>query len=186
MLMTVEEFKMFVKTDLTDALLEKKLAALELAIRKNTNNNFQNRGFRASYDIRGKSFISESLTPFEVGDTVMITESRLQEDRLCTVESVDELSFTVNEKVYDENNVLVTKVEYPEDVKLGAVDILKWKLKNEAANDGDTSKKEIQSETLSRYSVTYAQDTTEKDIDPDFGVPRKYTAFLREYEKARF
>lgn len=186
MLMSVEEYKLFHNTDIEDKVLAAKLSALELSIRKNTNNNFQNRGFRASYDIRGKTFNSESLTPFEVGDTVMITESRLQEDRLCTVESVDELSFTVKEKVYDENNVLVTKVEYPEDVILGAVDIMKWKLNNEAANSGDTSKKEIQSETLSRYSVTYAQDTTEKDIDPDFGVPRKYTAFLKEYEKARF
>lgn len=185
MLMSVEEYKLFHNTDIEDKVLAVKLSALELAIRKYTNNNFQNRGFRASCDIKAGKFESD-IVPFEVGDTVMVTESILQEDRLCTVESVDELSFTVNEKVYDENNVLVTKVEYPEDVKLGAVDIMKWKLNNEAANSGDTSKKEIQSETLSRYSVTYAQDTTEKDIDPDFGVPKKYTAFLREYEKARF
>lgn len=186
MLMTVEEFREFFDTDVTDKVLAVKLSALEVSIRKATNNNFQNRGFRINSDIRGGVFMSESLTPFEVGDTVMITQSNLQYGKLCTVKESLELSFTVNEKVYDENNVLITKVEYPEDVKLGAVDILKWKLKNEAANSGDTSKKEIQSETLSRYSVTYAQDTTEKDIDIEFGVPKKYIAFLNDYEKARF
>ena len=69
---------------------------------------------------------------------------------------------------------------------MGVVDIMKWKLKNEAANSGDTSKKDIQSETISRHSVTYATDSTESDIDERFGVPRKYMAFLKSYIKPRF
>ena len=77
-------------------------------------------------------------------------------------------------------------VEYPMDVKLAAVNILKWQLKNEAAAAGDTSKKDIQSETLSRYSVTYAADASESDIDAKFGVPKKLMACLKLYKKARF
>ena len=77
-------------------------------------------------------------------------------------------------------------VEYPADVKLAAVNILKWQLKNEAANSGDTSKKDIQSETLSRHSVTYAADATEADLSADFGVPKKLVACLKYYRKARF
>lgn len=77
-------------------------------------------------------------------------------------------------------------VEYPADVKLAAVNILKWQLKNEAAAAGDTSKKDIQSETLSRYSVTYAADASESDIDAKFGVPKKLVAVLKLYKKARF
>ena len=77
-------------------------------------------------------------------------------------------------------------VEYPADVKLAAANILKWQLKNEAANSGDTSKKEIQSETLSRHSVTYAADATEADLSADFGVPKKLVACLKYYKKARF
>ena len=77
-------------------------------------------------------------------------------------------------------------VEYPADVKLAAVNILKWQLKNEAANSGDTSKKDIQSETLSRHSVTYAADATEADLSEDFGVPKKLVACLKYYKKARF
>lgn len=77
-------------------------------------------------------------------------------------------------------------VEYPADVKLAAVNILKWQMKNEAAAAGDTSKKDIQSETLSRYSVTYATDASETDIEAKFGVPKKLVACLKLYKKARF
>ncbi len=66
------------------------------------------------------------------------------------------------------------------------VDIIRWKLKNEDINSGDTSKMNIQSETLSRHSVTYVQDSSETDIDGSFGVPKKYVAFLNAYKKARF
>lgn len=76
--------------------------------------------------------------------------------------------------------------EWPDDIKMGVVDLLRWKLRNEAANSGDTSKQAVQSETLSRHSVTYAQDTTEADIDARFGFPRKYAAFLKPYMRARF
>lgn len=41
MIMSVEEFKTFVQSDLTDNVLEAKLQALELLIRRYTNNNFQ-------------------------------------------------------------------------------------------------------------------------------------------------
>ena len=77
-------------------------------------------------------------------------------------------------------------VEYPADVKLAAANILKWQLRNEAAAAGDKSQKDIQSETLSRHSVTYATDATESDLSVDFGVPKKLVACLKFYKKARF
>ena len=77
-------------------------------------------------------------------------------------------------------------VEYPADVKLAAVNILKWQLRNEAAAAGDKSQKDIQSETLSRHSVTYAADASEADLSADFGVPKKLVACLKLYKKARF
>ena len=186
MLMTVEELKQYIKTEEPDALLAAKLASIELTIRKYTNNNFQNRGFRVTADIKAGVFMSNSLIPFKVGDTIMISESDLQSDCLCTVKEVGELFFTVQEGVADDDSVLITKVEYPMDVKLGAVNILKWQLRNEAANSGDKSQKDIQSETLSRHSVTYATDATESDLAVDFGVPKKHAAFLNNYMKARF
>ena len=77
-------------------------------------------------------------------------------------------------------------VEYPADVKMAAVNILKWQLRNEAAAAGDKSQKDVQSETISRHSVTYATDATESDLSIDFGVPKKLVACLKLYKKARF
>lgn len=76
--------------------------------------------------------------------------------------------------------------DYPLDVKMGAINVLKWKLQNEARNSGDKTKQPVQSETISRHSVTYAADSTESDIDELTGVPRKLIAFLKPYVKARF
>ena len=187
MLMTVEELRQYIQTDETDQVLAAKLSALELTIRRYTNNNFINRRVWLDADILGGVFVSDALIPFREGDTIMISHSDLMQDCLCTVQEVaGDTTFTVNEDVYDEGNVFVYKVDYPMDVKLGAVNILKWMLRNEAANSGDTSKKDIQSETLSRHSVTYATDSTESDLAVDFGVPKKHVAFLKLYKKARF
>ena len=187
MLMTVEELKQYIKTEEPDALLAAKLSALELTIRRYTNNNFINRHVWLDADIRGGVFMSESLIPFSEGDTIMLSHSDMQQGNLCTVKEVtDDTTFTVNEEVYEEDEVFVYKVDYPMDVKLGAVNILKWQLRNEAANSGDKSQKDIQSETLSRHSVTYATDATESDLAVDFGVPKKHAAFLNNYMKARF
>lgn len=186
MLMTVEELREYITTEETDAALAAKLSALELTIRRYTNNNFQNRGFRIEADIRAGVFMSESLIPFDVGDTIMVSESDLQSDCLATVTEANDLTFMTDGKWADDDSVLVTKVEYPLDVKLGAVNILKWQLRNEAAASGDKSAMPVQSETISRHSVTYATDATEADISTDFGVPKKLVAFLKGYKKARF
>ena len=178
MLMTIEELRKYIQTEETDEVLIAKLSALELTIRRFTNNNFQNRGFRIEADIRAGIFMSESLIPFDVGDTIMVSESDLQSDCLATVTEANDLTFLTDSEWADDNNVLVTKVVYPMDVKLGAVNILKWQLRNEAAASGDKSAMPVQSETISRHSVTYATD--------DFGVPKKLVAFLKLYKKARF
>lgn len=185
MLMTVDELRRYIDTEETTPMLAARLSALELSIRKYTNNNFQVRGFRRRADIMGGLFIVEALTPFEEGDTVQVSDTELN-NGIYTVTEVTDSIFKVREKIYDEKDVLVTKVEYPDDVKLGAVNILKWQLKNEAANSGDVSKKDIHSETISRHSVTYASDSTETDISESFGVPKKHIAFLNSYRKARF
>lgn len=93
-------------------------------------------------------------------------------------------------KGYTNNNfsrvLAANNGQYPMDIKLGCADIIRWKLRNEAANSGDTSQKDVQSETISRHSVTYAADQSEKDMDEELGVPKKHTAFLNQYVKARF
>ena len=56
MLMTVEELKKYINTDETDEMLAAKLKALELTIRKYTNNNFMVRGIRTTADAFNKTF----------------------------------------------------------------------------------------------------------------------------------
>ena len=185
MIISVEELRRHITTTLEDSVLEEKLQALELSIRKYTNNNFQRPAFRCNANIT--SGLIETITTryFKAGDTIQISEAPFNEG-LYVIKDITESTITVDKDVYDEDNVLITKVEYPFNVKMGAVDIMKWKLKNEAANSGDKSQKDIQSETISRHSVTYAQDASEGDIDVNFGVPKKYTAFLKAYRRPRF
>ena len=77
-------------------------------------------------------------------------------------------------------------IEYPKSIKIVVVDIISWKLRMEALNSADASGKPISSETISRHSVTYASDSSEADIDSRSGLPKKYTAILDLYKRARF
>lgn len=175
MIMSVEEFKTFVDADIADAVIEAKLQAIEMLIHKYTNNNFQKRSYRRTADIVGGLFLVDALTPFKVGDTVQITESQLNEG-LFTVEETDDSTFTVKEDVEDEAGVLVTKVVYPMDVKMGVVNMMKWDLENR-------DKVGIQSETISRHSVTYFNMDGDNSL---IGYPKSLVGFLKPYMRARF
>lgn len=175
MLMTVAELRQFVSTDETDQALEARLQALELLIRAYTNNNFQRRGYRCNANITGTAFTGDTVPPFVVGDTVQVTESLLNAG-LYTVKTVAENSFSVNESLQPENNVVCTKVVYPADVKMGAVNMMKWELNSR-------EKVGISSETISRHSVTYFDLGADNSI---MGYPKALLGFLRPYQRARF
>lgn len=175
MIMTVTEFRQFVETDETDAALEMRLKAIELFIRGYTNNNFQVRGTGRVADVVGGLFMVEALNPFEVGDTLQISGSE-KNDGLYTVKESNDDTFTVNEKTRDKKVLFVTLVEYPEDIKMGVVELLKYDLENR-------EKAGVQSESISRHSVTYqALDVN----NTDRGYPVHLMGFLKRHMKARF
>jgi hypothetical protein len=174
MLLTVEELKKHMTTDEEDAVLEAKLSALELLIRAYTHNNFQQRAVRRMADIAGGTIIMES-NPFKVGDTVQVTESDFNEG-LYTVTAIEDSAITIKEDTFDEDDVLVTKVYYPMDVKMGVVNLMKWDMNNR-------DKVGIASETISRHSVTYESMTDDNSI---MGYPKSLMGFLKPYMKARF
>jgi len=180
MIISVEEFRRYVTTEESDTVLEAKLSAMETMIRKYTNNNFQRREFRCESAIVDGVILTPSPY-FAEGDTIQISGSDVN-DGLYVLGSGNELTPIP----YDSQYNLLTKVVYPADVKMGVVEMMVWKFRNEGQNSGDTDKKAIQSETISRHSVTYANDSTESDIDVNVGVPKKYMAFLNQYMKARF
>lgn len=185
MLMTVAELRLFIDTDKTDFLLESMLAALELEIRGYTNNSFSTRT-RCVGNYDDGEFTSTEKIPFKVGDTVQFTGSRKNHGKLAVVSAVQGEKMTVDGVLDDEWAVVLSGVDYPTDVKMGAVNIIDWRLRNAARSKGDSTEAPVQSETISRHSVTYATDSTETDLDATFGVPKKHTAFLQHYKKARF
>lgn len=174
MIISVENLKKHIETSLPDDVLEAKLLALELMIRKHTNNNFQNRGFRFVCPIMTtKLYLSTPL--LKVGDTVQISES-IYSNGIYVIKAVEDKFIELDKPLIDESDVLVTKVEYPMDVVFGAVNMMKWDLENR-------DKVGIQSETISRHSVTYF------NMDGDnssMGYPKSLLGFLMPYKKARF
>lgn len=173
MIISIEELKKFIETTDSDDVLEMKLQALELMVREYTNNNFQKRAYRRTADIVGGLFVCEALVPFKVGDTVQISCSKYN-DGLYTIATVDDATFTVNEGFVDENDVLVTLVHYPTDVKLGVVNLFKWDMEKKVG---------VQSETISRHSVTYFNMDSDNSL---MGYPKSLLGFLKPYMKARF
>jgi hypothetical protein len=158
----------------TDDKIKMKLKAVEQTIRAYTNNNFQDRDCRRTADIVGGLFLVEALTPFDVGDTVQISESGLNKG-LFTVASADDSTFTVEEPVKDENDVLVTKIVYPDDVIACCVNLMEWEVNNRG-------KVGIKSETLSRHSVTYFDQDASNQM---MGYPAALLGCLKPYRKAR-
>lgn len=177
MMMTVAELRQVVNTEETDQALEARLLALELLIRAYTNNNFQARAFRtaAAAVSTGKILLVETGGLFKAGDTLQITDSALNAG-LVNVRTSSGRTVTVKEELYDEAGITVTKVVYPEDVKRGAAAMLKWQL-----DKGD--KAGVQSETLSRHSVTYYNMDGDNSI---MGYPSSLRGFLTPYMQARF
>lgn len=177
MIMTVDELKKYVDTKEKAPVLEAKLQALELLIRKYTNNNFQDRSrrFVAPVDtVTGFQYASEL---FKAGDTVQVSESRYN-DGLYTIKAVDmdNRHIEVNEELVRESLVMVTKIGYPMDIKLGIANMLSWDLNNR-------DKVGVQSETISRHSVTYFNMDGDNSL---MGYPKSLLGFLKPYMKARF
>lgn len=173
MIISVEEIKKELNfPNWSDAKIKRKLKAIEQAIRSFTNNNFQSRGYRKTANIVGGLFLVDSDVPFNVGDTVQVSESYLNKG-LFTVEVVESAVFSVEEDVTDEKEVLVTKIEYPEDVVDCCVNLMDWELNHR-------DKVGIKSETLSRHSVTYEDSSTMVH-----GYPSSLLGGLKPYKKAR-
>lgn len=177
MIISVEEAKREITNfkGWSDAKIERKLNAIEQAIRSYTHNNFQKRTHRKTADIVGGLLVFGKNEFFKMGDTVQISES-VYSDGVYTVTESSDGFIGINKDILNEEGVLVTKVEYPADVVECAYDLLEWDL-----NHGN--KVGIQSETLSRHSVTYFNMDGENSI---MGYPKSLMGALKPYMKARF
>lgn len=174
MILTIEELKAHNefagKSDDELLLMEN---GIEELIRKYTNNNFQNRNIRFVCS-SSNGILDNSITYLKVGDTIQISNSKFN-DGLYTIKTIDS-TITLNKTLYDEDKLTVTKVEYPSSIKLGVLNILKWEINHRA-------KVGIQSESLSRHSVTYFNQDGNNQV---IGYPTSLLGFLKPYMKARF
>lgn len=158
----------------SEQVITDKLKAVELAIRAYTNNNFQNRYVRFRAESLGNRLLGASDF-LKMGDTVQISQSCVN-DGLYTITELLDGAIMVDADLYKCPDNLVTKVEYPANIRAGVVDLMKWEIANR-------QKVGIKSETLSRHSVTYY----DKDVNNQvLGYPVSLLGFLKPYMKARF
>lgn len=187
MLVSVEEVMQLEGYEGADPeAVKRKINALESTIRAYTNNKFTVRGARIiapSTDglIRGTS-------PYiKGGDRVLVTRSGNIEpdntlapvgmnDGLYDVVSVEDSYTALDETLYDAGLNDVFKVEYPEAITAGVLDLLKWE-----ATGRD--KVGVSSESISRHSVSYYQFS---DSEMLMGYPAALMGFLKPFVKARF
>lgn len=175
MIVKVEDLQTFPEfSGLSVEFLQMQLDSIEQMVRKYTNNNFQNRNIRFLADSVGT--ILNGSSPFlKVGDTIQVSNSGVN-DGLYIVTAIDEGSVTVDRPLFIAERNLVTKVEYPADVKVGVINLMKWKMTNR-------NKVGIKQESISRYSVTYFDQDANNQV---MGYPVSLLGFLKPYMKARF
>jgi len=174
MILSVAQFREFVTTTLSDDELESRLLAIESTIRSYTNNQFQNRGVRTIGDVfSGK--LKMSPDRFFVGDTIQISKSEINSG-LYVITELDEIDVTVTPEIlYDELDVLITKIQYPKDIIMGTVNLMKWDIDNR-------EKVGVKSETISRWTTVYY----DFDSNSLLGYPSSLLGFMKPYMKARF
>ena len=102
----------------------------------------------------------------QTDETDQVLEARLQALELAIQ------GYTNN----DFKRHMTPKGEYPMDVKLGAVNLMKWEMQSR-------EKVGVASETISRHSVTYVDQTAANTL---MGYPAVLMGFLKPYKRARF
>jgi len=165
----IPELVKFDDDDLTELL-----DGVEGLVRSYTHNNFQNRNVRFCAESEGNKIMG--TYPFlKSGDTIQISESRVN-DGLYVITGIEADSITLNGELFSAPLNLVTKIEYPNDVKRGVINLLKWEAENR-------DKVGVKSENLSRYSVTYYDQDSNNQVN---GYPVSLLGFLKPYIQARF
>lgn len=178
MILSVQEARNLIDfpANWTDEKILRKLKAVEQTVRSYTNNNFQVRSVRGKFSIDENGLHGTAVQGFLPGDTVQISGS-MYNDGLYVIYTVsDNLLILENTMLFPEPSALVTKIHYPDDVVSACINLMEWETKNRA-------KVGVQSETLSRHSVTYYNMGASDQI---MGYPVSLLGCLKAYRKARF
>lgn len=173
MVVKVEDALAYLQIDVPEAVMERKIRAIERLIRSETNNNFQDRTVR--FEVPSCNGMLLGSSPYlKAGDTIEISGS--PNKGLYTIISIDGGRMAVDKSLYEAAANLITKVVYPEDVQEGVLNMLQWDFTMR-------SKVGIKTETLSRHSVTYYDMDAQNSLD---GYPSSLTGFLEPYMQMRW
>lgn len=167
----LKKMKEFEKLSIVE--INKKIKAIEKNIRKHTNNNFQNINVRFVANIKDNKILIDTKH-IKTNDTIQISKSKFNNGVFVVVNN--ENCIEVDSDLFDEQGILITKVQYPEDVQEGCLEMLKWK-------ETTGKKAGISSETLSRHTVSYINANSDNTLK---GYPISLISFLEDYDKARF
>ena len=173
MIITVEELRNYLNVDIAYEELKTILSSLETAIRSYTNNLFYVRGCVSKAVIVDGKIVLESPINLKVGDSISIYGFSY-DDRVVTITDIDELILKVDEDLRFDEAVCVGLIRYPDDIKMGVVNLVKWDISNR-------EKVGVKSETISRWSVTYF-DLENNSL---LGYPASLLGFLKPYKKMR-
>lgn len=175
MIIGVDEIKKYSDFKvLTDDKIKMQLDSIESLIRSYTHNNFQNRNIRIVCSSANNKLNGHS--PYlRVGDTIQISQSQVN-DGLYVITEISDDTISLDKDLFDNGYNMVTKIEYPKAIVQGVINLMKWDV-----NSRD--KVGIQSESISRHSVTYFnQDGGNSTV----GYPTSLLGFLEPFKKARF
>lgn len=174
MVVNVKDALSYLQMDIPEAVIERKIRAIERLIRSETNNNFQDRTVRIKVPSCNGMLVGHS--PYLVaGDNIEISESANK--GLYTIVSGEGGRYIkVDKDLYDLPHNMVTKVVYPEDVQEGVLNMLQWDFTMR-------SKTGIKTESLSRHSVTYYDMDAQNSLD---GYPASLVGFLEPYNQMRW
>ena len=176
MIFSILELKDQITTTVPNSTLESMIRGIEFMVSSYTNNDFVNRYTVFSNVPSTNGKLELSSIHLKAGDSIIIRNSD-GNDGLHDIREVDEIDGLLRLEVplFDSTQT-VLKVQYPMDVKMGAMNLMKWELENR-------SKVGIKSESLSRHNVTYFDMDASNTVN---GYPASLLGFLNPYKRARF
>lgn len=143
---------------------------IEDFIRQYTNNTFAVRNVTYNTPIiDGK--LGKVSPMFKEGDTILLSKSKYNDG----VYVIEEMNGTLDVELFDEDDVKITLVKYPNAIKVGVINLIKYNVRMD-------DKVGISSESISRHSVSYSGVGS----DGIGGYPSSLMSFLKPYMKARF
>lgn len=157
------------------AVLQRRLSAIEQKVRAYTENGFYLKPIKARCTYDGDVLIpyKDVFVGFKEGDTVEIYNSGVN-DGLYTIQSIYDNVIVLDSELILNNEIMsIIKVSYPMDVVEGCVELLNYDL-----NVKPSVKQGVASESISRHSVSYIQ---RNESNTSIGYPSELLTFLKPY-----